>query len=314
MSRRPAPPPAPLPQRLGIDPVRLRLPLDEEIDWPSAGAYLRHRLGGTDGGRRPLVDRMLTDGGFVTADGSPLPPEAPYSPGLLLWYHRELPAERPVPFPIPVLYRDERILVVDKPPFVATIPRGRHVTESALARLRRELDLPELSAAHRLDRLTSGVVLFVLNRRDRAAYQGLFQDRRVRKEYRAVARHDPALAFPRTVRDRLVKERGELTARVVPGEPNAESRIELLSARGGHGLYRLLPATGRTHQLRVHMRGLGLPILGDRLYSGPEPEPDDTPEDWTSPLQLLARSLEFEDPVTGERFRFRSRRELVLPS
>jgi tRNA pseudouridine32 synthase/23S rRNA pseudouridine746 synthase len=295
--------------------VRLRFPVDDDTtSWPSAGAYLRHRLGGTDGARVPIVDRMLAGGGFVTADGSPLPPEAPYIPGLLLWYHRELPPEQPVPFPIPVLYRDERILVADKPPFVATIPRGRHVTESALARMRRDLGLPELTAAHRLDRLTSGVVLFVLHARDRASYQQLFQEHQVHKEYRALAAHDPGREFPCTVRNRLVKERGELTARVVPGEPNAESRIELLSARGGYGRYRLLPTTGRTHQLRVHMRGLGLPILGDPLYGGPVPEPDDTPEDWSRPLQLLARSLEFTDPVTGERLRFHSRRELVLPS
>src|SRR5690606_38921769 len=214
-------------------------------------------------------------------------------------FHRDLPAEVPVPFPLEVVYRDEHIVVADKPHFLATTPRGSHVAETALARLRRDLGIPELGAAHRLDRLTAGLVLFTVRPEVRGAYQTLFRDRRVHKEYEAVAPYDPGLTLPRTVRSRIVKARGVLTARGVPGEPNAETRVELLGRReDGLGRYRLLPRTGQTHQLRVHMNALGVPLLGDPLY--PEVTPPVPAGDFRRPLQLLARTLEFTDPVTRE--------------
>ncbi|GGY02640.1 RluA family pseudouridine synthase [Streptomyces minutiscleroticus] len=303
MRRKRGIPPSPLPQRDGVDAVRVRLPLDGA--WPTVRDHLVARLAAGDG----VIDRMLGAGEIVDADGAPVPPDAPYVPGLYLWFHRERRPEVPVPFAVDVVYRDERIVVADKPHFLATVPRGGHVTETALARLRRELGLPALTAAHRLDRLTAGLVLFTVRPEDRGAYQGLFRDRRVRKEYEAVAPHDPALALPRTVRSRIVKERGVLTAREVEGEPNAVTRVESAEHRGGLARYRLLPGTGQTHQLRVHMNALGVPILGDPLYpvvTGPVPAGD-----FRHPLQLLARVLEFTDPATGRRHRFVSGRELA---
>jgi tRNA pseudouridine32 synthase/23S rRNA pseudouridine746 synthase len=147
----------------------------------------------------------------------------------------------------------------------------------------------------------------VVRREHRGAYQTMFRDRAVRKTYRAVARHDPDLALPRTVRSRIVKERGIVTATEVPGPPNAETQVELLDRRDGLAHYRLTPATGRTHQLRLHMAGLGLPIIGDDFY----PVLTDRPlDDFRDPLQLLAAELEFTDPVSGEPRRFVSRRTL----
>jgi tRNA pseudouridine32 synthase/23S rRNA pseudouridine746 synthase len=227
---------------------------------------------------------------------------------MFVWFHRELPDEEPVPFALDVVYRDEHIVVADKPHFLATTPRGGHVTETALARLRRELGLPTLGAAHRLDRLTAGLVLFTVRPEERGAYQTLFRDRLVRKEYEAVAPYDAGLALPRTVISRIVKERGVLAAREVAGEPNALTQVELTDHRDGLGRYRLLPSTGQTHQLRVHMNALGVPILGDPLYpvvTGPVPAGD-----FRRPLQLLARVLEFTDPVTGRAHRFVSGRVL----
>ncbi|MEW2630408.1 pseudouridine synthase [Streptomyces sp. NPDC048389] len=296
---------APLPQRDGIDPVRLRLPEDPGGRWPTVRDHLLDRYGAAIGPAR--VESMLRDGRFVAADG-PVGGDEPYTAGRCLWFHRDFPAERPVPFGIGIVHRDEHIVVADKPHFLATTPRGSHVKETAVARLRRDLGLPALQPAHRLDRLTAGLVLFVVRPGDRGAYQTMFRDRRVRKEYEALAPHDPAVALPRTVRSRIVKERGVLAAREEPGEPNSESRVELLGVDDGIGRYRLLPATGRTHQLRVHMNGLGLPILDDPLFPVVLPE---APEDFSRPLQLLARALEFTDPVTGERRRFESRLSLA---
>ncbi|WP_329164627.1 pseudouridine synthase [Streptomyces sp. NBC_01717] len=301
MRGRAKPPPAPLPQRDGIDPVRVRLPEDPGEEWATVRDHLLARFAGAIGADR--VDAMFADGRFVSVLG-PVAPDEPYTAGRFLWFHRDFAPEEPVPFPVGVVYRDARLVIADKPHFLATTPRGRHITETAVARLRRELGLPSLQPAHRLDRLTAGLVLFVVRPEDRGAYQTLFRDKLVRKEYEAVAPYDPSIAFPRTVRSRIVKERGVIAAREEPGEPNSESRIELLEHREGLGHYRLLPATGRTHQLRVHMRGLGLPLVHDPVY--PVIEPEGAADDWTRPLQLLARVLEFTDPVTGGPRRFES--------
>ncbi|WP_077800452.1 RluA family pseudouridine synthase [Streptomyces sp. JHA26] len=310
MRRRTPPPPSPLPQRHGVDPVRVRLPAAGP--WGTVREHLVERLSGAGA---DTVDGMFDAGRIVGADGRAVAADAPYEPGMYVWFHREAAPETPVPFPLEVVYRDEHIVVADKPHFLATTPRGAHVTETALARLRRELGVPALGAAHRLDRLTAGLVLFTVRPEERGAYQSLFRDRRVRKEYEALAPYDPALPLPRTVRSRIVKERGVLAARQVEGEPNAVSRVELTEHRGpgpagapALGRYRLVPTTGQTHQLRVHMNALGVPILGDPLY--PEVAPPVPAGDFRRPLQLLARELAFTDPVTGRAHRFRSGRAL----
>ncbi|MCX4979885.1 pseudouridine synthase [Streptomyces sp. NBC_00572] len=304
MRRRAKAPVAPLPQRDGVDPVRLRLPEDPGGSWETVREHLLERYGAAVGVGR--VEEMLGEGRFVGVDG-PVAGDDPYTAGRYLWFHRDFPVEEPVPFPIGVVHRDERIVVADKPHFLATMPRGRHVTETALARLRRELGLPHLQPAHRLDRLTAGLVLCVVRPEDRGAYQTLFRDRLVGKEYEAVAPYDSGVELPMTVRSRIEKERGVMAAREVPGEPNSESRIALVERRGGLGRYRLVPETGRTHQLRVHMNALGLPILHDPIYPVVR---EDGSEDFGRPLQLLARTLEFTDPFTGAERRFESRLRL----
>jgi tRNA pseudouridine32 synthase / 23S rRNA pseudouridine746 synthase len=249
------------------------------------------------------VDAMLAEGRIVGHDG-PLGLATPFVPRSVIWFHRDLPDEAPVPFEVDVVHRDDEIVVVDKPHFLATIPRGRHVRETVLVRLRDRLGLPALSPAHRLDRVTAGLLLLVIDPSRRGTYQNLFRDRRVAKVYEAIAPYDPAVDLPRVVRSRIVKERGVVTAQEVPGEPNAETLVELLDAREGRGRYRLTPRTGRTHQLRVHMASLGLPLLGDPFY----PDLRDVPlDDFRAPLQLLARELSFPDPRTGATRHFTSR-------
>ena len=102
----------------------------------------------------------------------------------------------------------------------------------------------------------------------------------------------------------MTKSRSYLLAEVVDGEPNAETRIELLEQRGGMGHYKLEPHTGKTHQLRVHMATLGIGILNDPFYPVLL---DKAPDDFGRPLQLLARGISFTDPITGEPVEYRSR-------
>ncbi|SDM26048.1 RluA family pseudouridine synthase [Allokutzneria albata] len=298
MRRRPK---APLPQRNGLDPARLRLPAEGE--WVTVRDHLVERLPRVAPER---IDMMLREDRIVGLDG-PITVDTPYAPDTYVWFHRDLPVEVPVPFEIGVVHRDDDLLVVDKPHFLATIPRGQHVMETALVKLRHDLGLPDLVPAHRLDRVTAGLVMFVVRPELRGKYQTMFRDRLVHKEYEAIARHDPGLALPCTVRSHIVKERGVITAREIDEPPNSETVVELVEHRDGLGRYRLQPRTGRTHQLRLHMSGLGVPILGDDFYPVLTEKPLD---DFTRPLQLLAKVLEFTDPVSGEARRFESAREL----
>jgi tRNA pseudouridine32 synthase/23S rRNA pseudouridine746 synthase len=292
---------SPLPQRHGLDAVRLRTPA--KGGWATMRDHLVERLPRVSPSR---IDAMLREERIVDLDG-PIAVDAPYVPESFLWFHRDLPVETSVPFPIGIVHRDEDLLVVDKPHFLATIPRGQHIVETALVRLRRELDLPALIPAHRLDRVTAGLLMFVVRPERRGAYQTMFRDRAVSKTYEAVAPYDPALALPLVVRSRIVKDRGVICAYEEPGEPNAETQVELLEHRDGLGRYRLSPATGRTHQLRLHMSGLGVPILGDDFY----PVLTDKPlDDFRRPLQLLASTLEFTDPISRRPRRFTTRLHL----
>ena len=294
-------PRSPLPQRHGLDAVRMRLPAAGS--WATIRDHLIERLPRVSPSR---IDAMLREQRIVDRDG-PIAIDAPFIPNGVVWFHRDLPDETPVPFDIEVLYRDDNILVVDKPHFLATIPRGQHITHTALVRLRHELDLPDLSPAHRLDRVTAGLLLFVIRREYRGAYQNLFRDRLVHKEYEAIAPFDPDLVLPCTVRSRIIKERGIIAAKEVAGPANSETRIELLEHRNQLGKYRLLPITGRTHQLRLHLSSLGIPILGDTFY----PVLTETSlADFSRPLQLLAKTMSFTDPVTGQYRYFESRRTL----
>lgn len=263
-----------------------------------------------DPGATALAARFAT-GEIVDADGRAWGVEDPVRPGDELWFHRELRPESIPDVELPVLHQDDHLLVIDKPHDMATMPRGAHVLSSALVRLRRETGIETLAPLHRLDRRTAGVLAFGIRPEERPAYQQLFADRDVDKEYEALVAPTAACtlalaAGERTVlRDRLVKERGELRTQVLPGEPNAETVLEVLSTREDDVRHlRLAPRTGRTHQLRAQLAARGAPILGEDLYPDPVPESG-------MPLQLLARRLAFEDPLTAEPREFTSARELI---
>lgn len=306
------PPRSPLPSRFGLDAAWLRttdgVP-GEQPEWTLMRDWLHHRVG-----RHINVDSFIGDERFVYESGAPVRAGDGYRHNLFVWFHRDLAPEAPVPGQITIVHRDDRLLVVDKPAFLSTIPRGKHVRESVVVRLRDELGLPELTPMHRLDRVTSGLLVLTTERRWRGPYQSMFQlPGTVRKTYHAVAGIDPDLELPLTVENHLAKQRGVHQAEVVPGAPaNARSEIALegvLTVTEAQeipgydapdvplGRYRLTPHTGRTHQLRMHMWGAGVPITGDPLYPI---DRDAAIDDFSTPLQLLASGISFTDPVSGE--------------
>lgn len=291
----------PLPVRGGVNATRLRLPA--EGPWDTALGYILDRFDHVD----PEVIAERFDRGEVVAfGGEVLTRSTPLSAHTFIWYYRELPVEERLPVELSILHQDDHLLVVDKPHFLPTTPGGRYVAESALVRLRIQLDLPDLVPMHRLDRMTAGILLLSVTPETRGSYQLLFENRRISKEYRAVAPLRPDLRLdtePLEVRSRITKSRTYLLAQEVEGPANTHTTVSLLAQDGDRGLYRLRPHTGKTHQLRLHMASLGLGILNDPFYPVLQPQ---TPDDYARPLQLLAHSIAFTDPVDGSDRRFES--------
>ncbi len=248
-------------------------------------------------------------GEVTDAQGAAVAPDAPFTAHTKLYYYRSLPPEPRIPFAEEVLYQDDLIVVADKPHFLPVTPTGRYLQETLLVRLKRKLGIDTLAPVHRIDRETAGLVLFTVQPETRGRYQALFRDRLVAKRYEAIAPHRLDQPWPLIRSTRLEGGDSFMTMQEVPGEPNTETHIELIESWGGLARYGLRPLSGKRHQLRVHMAALGLPIVNDLIY--PTLQPDTLTPDYSRPLQLLARTLEFTDPVSGESRRFESRHRLT---
>ena len=255
----------------------------------------------------------MQSGLVLDEHGKPVPTSAPYLAGQRIYYYRHMPDEPHVPFAETIIYQDAHLLVADKPHFLPVSPTGRYVQESLLVRLKRRTGLDDLVPIHRIDRDTAGLVLFSVQRSSRDAYAALFRQRAVHKTYEAIAPYRADLTLPRTHRSRLAAGASFMQMCEVPGAPNSETRIELVEQMGAFARYRLQPVTGKRHQLRVHMHALGLPLCGDQIYPVMLPEPDVAALDYSRPLQLLAKALEFTDPINGQAHTFGSQLCLAWP-
>ena len=298
-----------------------------------------------------IIHARFNTGEVRLDDGTILTSDSPYMPGERIWYFRELADEPQLPSDMPVLYEDEHVLAIDKPHFLPTTPRGSYIAQTALTKLRVREQNPLLIPIHRLDRPTAGVLLFAKTVEARRPFQMMFQHRQVSKTYRAVApvpadaaAAEQALSAEglqvrshiQKIRDQLqVQQLSEQECAAQGVEPNTLTTVKILrtftpSARAVEGwgaeptlnenrewkkqewaLYDLAPHTGKTHQLRAHLNLLGSPILGDVLYPQVLPDAPDRPE---YPLQLLAYSLHFEHPLTGEPVDLYSGRSLAAAS
>jgi tRNA pseudouridine32 synthase/23S rRNA pseudouridine746 synthase len=292
---------APLPIKDGVGPSFLWIP---EGRWDNLRDFLLERFTEVEPAN---WDARLAKGEVVDLHGKPLAPDSAIARGMCIFYYRDAGAETPIPFEETVLYRDGHVVAVDKPHFLPVTPAGRFVHETLLVRLRKKFGWTELVPLHRLDRETAGIVLFSHNPETRGVYQALFRQRAMEKVYEAVAPWREGLQFPLVRNSRIVPGTPFFRMREEEGEANAETRIDIVERRGDQALYRLEPVSGKQHQLRVHMAALGMPIVNDDFY------PDALPckgDDFSRPLQLLARRLSFIDPLSGEVRAFTSGRIL----
>ena len=292
--------------RDGVSPSLLVLPSQGD-GWLLD--YLAERLTMVD---RDTWHARMQAGEVVDSQRRALGTDQRFEPGLHVYYWRSLDSETPIPFEAEVLYEDERLLLVDKPHFLPVLPTGKYLQNSLLVRLKRQTGNAELSPLHRIDRDTAGLVLISKDAATRGVYQALFRDRAMHKSYEAVAPLRADLTFPREHHSRMEESAQFFLMHEVAGTPNSHTRMAVLESNGAWARYGLEPISGKRHQLRVHMAALGIAIRNDAFY----PVVNDPPEgDFSRPLQLLAQSLAFTDPVTGKALAFSSRLQLqALPN
>lgn len=276
-----------------------------ELPYPSIVEFLFKRFPAIS--QHQWMQRILA-GKVLDEGGHPITAQTDYAPAKRLFYFREIENETTIPFAEHILFQNHEILVACKPHFLPVIPGGRYVNECLLNRLRAKTGIAELAPIHRLDRETAGIVIFSVNPATRGRYHDLFMRGNVDKTYHAVAAINRSVAQTHwLVENRLVRGEPRFKMQIAPGGVNARSRIQLLQTRGQRGFFSLQPLTGKTHQLRVHMSALGFGIINDKVY--PELQAQ-TADDFTRPLQLLAKQIKFIDPLSGENYEFKSEREL----
>lgn len=247
----------------------------------------------------------------LNAEGHAFEAMDAYQPNTHLIYFRRLAREPEIPFEEEILFQDEHILVADKPHFLPVTPSGLYLHQTLLSRLKKKTGIQTLSPIHRIDRDTAGLVIFSIKPDERAQYQNLFRDRLVKKVYEAIAPYSEDLIarLPITYQSRVEESEHFLQMQEVEGEPNTDTLIELLEAAKPWAKYKLTPGSGKKHQLRCHLNALGIPIRNDQIYPilTPYQEYD---LDFSKPLQLLAKEICFNDPVSNEERSFISKRVL----
>ena len=295
---------APLATRAGVGPSCVGLPAGP---WRTITDFLVEHFPAIS--RETWLARMASSQ-VVDEFGELVTPERAYPGHLRVYYYRDVPDEPVIPFLETVLFQDEHLVVADKPHFLPVTPSGNYLQETLLVRLKNRLKIDSLAPIHRIDRETAGLVMFSVQSAERDAYGSLFRRHAVEKHYEAIAPWRGDIDFPLTRKSRIVQDEPFFRQRETEGAPNSETHINVIEKAGELARYALSPVSGKKHQLRVHMNALGLPILNDRMYPPQAHTPDD---DYAMPLQLLAKSIAFVDPVTGQARRFHSQRTLAWP-
>lgn len=243
-------------------------------------------------------------------NGELITQSTPYQERRRISYYREVVHETLIPFKEKILFENDNFLIVDKPHFLPIHPAGRFVNETLISRLSAQIPAYDIIAAHRLDRLTAGLILCVKRKEVRAAYQQLFMNGVITKEYLAVGTKPKSTEAKWHIKANMQPYNQHFRMQIVPGTPNSESYIELIDSNNQHALFKMSPITGKKHQLRVHLASIGSGILNDPLY--PNYSEIEKADNFNAPMQLLAHKLNFVDPITNEEMEFTS--QLTLDS
>ena len=256
-------------------------------------------------------EQRFNEGLILNIEGGALSAKDPYQSNTHLMYFRRLAREPEIPFEEQILFQDEHILVADKPHFLPVTPSGLYLHQTLLNRLKKKTGIPTLSPIHRIDRDTAGLVIFSVNPDERAQYQNLFRDRVVKKVYEAIAPYSDTLIkrLPMTYQSKIEESEHFLQMQEVQGEPNTDTLIELIQINQPWAKYRLTPGSGKKHQLRCHLNVLGAPIKHDQIYPILTPY-QEYELDISKPLQLLAKEIAFDDPITKQMRSFASQQKL----
>ncbi len=207
-------------------------------------------------------------------------------------------AYAPAPAPVSYIYRDDHLILIDKPSGLLSVPgRGEDKADCAITRVQAEF--PDALTVHRLDMATSGLLLMARSKEMQRALSGLFERGEVEKAYLADVWGTPAPTS------------GEIDLPLITDWPNrplqkvdyeigkpSRTQYETLSVQNGNARLKLTPLTGRSHQLRVHLAAIGHPILGDEFYAAGEALAA------RPRLALHATRLAFTHPSTGIRMEF----------
>jgi 23S rRNA pseudouridine1911/1915/1917 synthase len=265
--------------------------------------------------RQDWQDRI--EEGRVIVDGVPAAPETVLRPGQTLVWRRPPWREAEVPLSFAVLYEDDHLLAVAKPSGLPTVPGGGFLENTLLSLVRRRF--PAASPLHRLDRGTSGLVLFARSAVGRTRLSEAWRRGEVRKTYRALVQGSPERAefsvdipigpVPRPHLGFGPGKGPETLHAASPRGRRAHSEIRVLERRGGESVVEVDLLTGRPHQIRIHLAAAGHPLVGEPLFGrgglpaqGDQADPRRRPALPGDPGFLLhAERVLFAHPATGTR-------------
>lgn len=271
-----------------------------EVGPGEAGERLDRLAANRLGVSRSSVRRLIEEGNVLISGEKVSPSHKPRA-GDRIEAHLPEPGLQPEDIPVPIVFEDEYLLVVDKPAGLVVHPGAGNATGTLVnALLERGIsggpDPERPGVVHRLDRDTSGLMVLT---KDTAAYLGLVEmlsERRVRRVYRTVV-VGKGLPETGTIDSPVGRDPENPTLMAAGIGKTAVTHFEILEEATSNTMLRVRLETGRTHQIRVHFSAIGYPVYADPLYGT-------AAED--SRLWLHAEQLAFKHPVTGENVEFES--------
>ncbi|MCP4584169.1 MAG: pseudouridine synthase [candidate division Zixibacteria bacterium] len=259
---------------------------------------------------RDIWSERIDHGLVSDSSGNSISQDTAYKAGMRLSYFREVPEEIKVPFKEEILFQNNHLVAICKPHFLPVQPSGPYVRECLLNRLIKSLGNSNLVPLHRIDRETAGVVLFSGNPESRNVYHQMYKSGNIKKIYEAIGTkpsNDKEEEW--LIANRIEESEDWPLMKNSNGPINARTLIKKIDEKDDLIKFRIEPLTGKGHQIRLHLQVIGSYIINDRYHPKLQSE---RPGDFKNPLQLIARELEFVDPISGKQFRFRSSRKLLF--